>query len=469
MEWRGLRKNGWKALLIFALSGGCSIAMSLLGVDKESIIMVFLLGVLFTTVLTSSYVCGILVSLGSVMLFNFLFTEPRFTFAIYSTNDVILLAFFLVTAVVSGTVTSRLQQQMELSAANERTARTLYKVASAFLSASGRKNIVLRAVSLVREYAGCACVVALDGDVILYTDGTEAPAGEAGVYPVESAAGRLGELRAYGPKDDRAELIIRAVATQLGIALDREFLSDEREKIGIAMERERQRGTLLRSVAHDLRSPLTALSGAGNLLADSYEALTDAERKKLAADMSEEITWLTGLVENILNMTRISESQLILHREDEVVDDVVSEAIAHTERLMRKRRFTVSLPDEVVVAPMDGRLIVQVIINLLENAVRHTPPESEIALAVTAEPGGVEVSVADTGEGVDPRIREKMFDRFVTLEREVADGKRGLGLGLSICKTIVEAHGGTIRAVPNEPKGTKFIFTLPTGEKTDGK
>jgi two-component system sensor histidine kinase KdpD len=163
------------------------------------------------------------------------------------------------------------------------------------------------------------------------------------------------------------------------------------------------------------------LSGAGNLLADKYDDLSECERRKLASDISEEIVWLTDLVENILNMTRISEQNIVLHKQDEVIDDVITEAVKHTERLLRDRSFTVTLPDEVITAPMDGKLIAQVIINLLENAVRHTPPESSIALLVEVR-DGLTVSVADTGGGIPAAIRGNLFERFVTHDGQIPDG-----------------------------------------------
>jgi two-component system sensor histidine kinase KdpD len=248
---------------------------------------------------------------------------------------------------------------------------------------------------------------------------------------------------------------------QLGIALDRENLYNEQENIKLAMERELLRATLLRSVAHDLRSPLTALLGAGNLLADNYETLSEKERKKLAMDLSEEILWLTNLVENILNMTRINESGLVVRKEGEIIDDVVSEAVAHIERHLKERKFSVNLPESVVMVPMDGKLIVQVLINLLENAIRHTPEDSEIMLEVMEGRKIIKVVVSDTGDGIDSNIKDRLFDKYVTLDQGVTDGKRGIGLGLSICKAIIEAHGGTIYAESNWPKGTRVIFTLP--------
>lgn len=202
-------------------------------------------------------------------------------------------------------------------------------------------------------------------------------------------------------------------------------------------------------------------------LVQYFRQLPDTERRKLASDISEEIVWLVSLVENILNMTRINESQLVLRKSEEVIDDVVSEAISHVSRLMKDRRFTVQLPEDVLMVPMDGKLIVRVLINLLENAIRHTTPDSEIKLSVAAVGDFLEITVTDTGNGIDESIRDTLFDRFVTVDKGVADGKRGIGLGLAICKAIVEAHGGTIRAQANVPSGARLVFTLPLETKAD--
>jgi two-component system sensor histidine kinase KdpD len=440
--------------------------MSYLGISKESIIMVFLLGVLLSSTMTSSFIWGILNSIASLMAFNYFFTEPRFTFVMTHSTDVILLVFFLITAIVSGTLTSRLQKQIVIAEKNERTSMILYQIASGFLPVSGEKNIVLQGLAFIEEFLGRQAVVRLDGTGAVYPGEISINISQtpSHTFPIQSAAGSLGVLQIYNAAevmDKQNELIAKSIATQLGIALDREMLYNEQEHIKIAMEREQLRATLLRSVAHDLRSPLTALLGAGNLLADNYEKLSDEERKKLAHDLSEEILWLTNLVENILNMTRINESGLVLKKSGEIIDDVVSEAISHVERHINGRKFHVHLPEKVVMVPMDGKLIVQVLINLLENAIRHTPPDSEIALEVFEGRKVIKVVVSDTGDGIDSNIKDKLFDKFVTLDQGVIDGKRGIGLGLTICKAIVEAHGGTISAEANSPKGTRLVFTLP--------
>ena len=449
-----MKRNILKSLLIMGLATCCALLIRILGVENESIIMVFLLGVLFTSVLTSSRVLSIGVAVCSLFIFNYLFTEPRFSFFIYSPTDFTLLAFFLATAAVSGTVTSRLQNEKVLSKSNEETARKLYEIASGFLSVSGRKNVARKGEDLLKLHTGVDCRVILNGQPYSGSDSI--------LFPIRSSSDQLGIIKASGKTlSDQQRLIIQATCAQLGIALERENLVAERENIRLAMEREQQRSILLRSVAHDLRSPLTALSGAGNLLTDRYDSLSDQERKKLSADINEEIIWLNDLVENILNMTRISEKQLVLQKQEEVVDDVVNEAVSHTRRLLAARKFSVKLPDEVVTAPMDGRLIVQVIINLLENAVRHTPDQAEIFLEAHADNDNVYFSVTDCGNGIPPAIRGRLFERFVTQDDRIVDGRRGLGLGLAICKTIVTAHGGEISAEDNLPKGSVFRFSIP--------
>ncbi len=426
-----------------------------MGVANESIIMMFLLGVLFTAVFTSSLGWAIGSALVCALLFNFLFTEPHYSFFVYSPNDLMLLVFFIATGIVSGMITSRLQREMKLASESEHTAKILYRISSDFLSASGTESVVRKAEELVWEYVG------LKGTISLGKQQTAPTA-----FEINGASEMLGRLELSGDRPRGQELlIVQAICAQLGIALEREMLVADREKIRMAMEREQQRGTLLRSVAHDLRSPLTAISGAGNLLADNYFKLADTERRKLASDISEEIVWLSDLVENILSMTRISEQKIVLHKQHEVIDDVIGEAVKHTERLLHDRHFHVKLPDDVVTAPMDGKLIAQVVINFLENAVRHTPPDSEITLTVHAG-ADLTVSVADTGDGIPDAIRNRLFERFVTRESDIVDGRQGLGLGLSICKTIVEAHSGTISVSDNVPKGSVFTFTLPM-EETD--
>ncbi len=461
----GILKSTAKTLLSLTMALLFSLLLAALGVGKESIIMVFLLGVLFVTILTRGYAYGLISSVISVILLNFFFTEPRYTFVIYNSVDVLLLLFFLITAVVSGTVTSRLQKQMSVSLRNELTARLLYEVAEGFLHVTGKRNIIMRGIKYIYDNTGCSSRVLLnDEDQTYWPEPSVEPHRTELRFPIQGVTKQMGEIIVFCGQTEltfQQELVVKTVAAQLGTALGREESYRDREEIRVAMERERLRSTLLRSVAHDLRTPLTALTGASALLADEFESLTPEEQQKLATDISEEMIWLGNFVENILNMTRIGEGQLVLHKEEEVVDDVVNEALSHMSRILRNRHLEVSLPDDVIVLPMDGKLIVQVLINLLDNAVKHTPPDSAIYLKAFISGNEAVFEVSDNGKGIDPGIMDIMFEGFTTHKSHVVDGRRGMGLGLAICKAVVEAHGGSMHAQNQPQGGARFTFTIP--------
>ena len=219
----------------------------------------------------------------------------------------------------------------------------------------------------------------------------------------------------FNEKENRvgdSSLLFKTITAQMGVTLDREYMYHEREELRVAMEGEKLRSTLLRAIAHDLRSPLTSLSGAGEMLYENFEKLTAEEQKKLSKDISEEMIWLTNIVENILNTTRISESKLVLNREYEVVDDIVGEAVSHFKRLLSSRTFSVSLPTEVVELYVDGKLILQVLINLLGNAIRHTPSNASIDINITLENQGVKFVISDTGRGISSNQKNTLFQSF---------------------------------------------------------
>jgi len=464
LKFKNILKSVMMVIMVLIVVTAGSILGHYFGIGNESVIMLYLLAVLFATVLSRSYIFGIITAVTGVMLFNYLFTEPRFTFFINSSNDIMLLLFFLVTAIVAGSIMSRLQKQMNISNRNEMTAKLLHVVSGGFLHVTGKANILMRSISYIHEYSGCIAEIELtDGE--LFSDICKvSDKSFFNEYTINGTSAVLGKIKIFNVSDTiRAvhEMLFITVATQTGIALDREYTYNERENIRIAMEREKLRSILLRAVAHDLRSPLTALTGASSVLAESFDRLSVDEQKALAIDINEEMIWLANLVENILNMTRINESQLVISKEFEVVDDVVGEAVTHMKKLLVNRKFTVLLPSDVIALPMDGKLVVQVLINLLGNAVKHTPKEAEIELAVSLDKDNAIFSVTDTGNGIVEKIKYELFRENIRSEPASSDGRHGMGLGLAICRAIIEGHGGKIWVEANITRGVKFIFTLP--------
>lgn len=461
-------KNYLSLLIIISGTTVGSIVLNQLGIGKENILMIFMVGVLLVTALTRGYRFGIIASCVSVMVFNYFFTEPLYTFAISSSNDIILIIFFLIASVISSSLTARFQRQLLISQKNEQTAKLLYEVTQRLLNVTGESNIIHQGMHCIKEYTGYSSMVELNENKQTYfSDNYGLVDKEKSIeLHIKGLVKKLGTLRIFYKNENlniEQKWLVNTVAAQMGIALDREFVYNERENIRIAMEREHLKSNLLRSLGHDLRTPLTGIAGASSYILQRCKNLDRESIERLVGDINEQAVWLTTLVENILNMIRIDNGKLEVKKQIEVVDDVVNEAVAHVIGLS-ERNFNIVMSKELISVPMDGKMIVQVLINLLNNAVTHTAKDCSIELAVNDMDGYVEFSIADGGNGIDPAIKDELFNAFVTSGKVGADGKKGIGLGLAICKAFVQAHGGSISMGTSHLGGALFTFTLPHGE-----
>lgn len=259
-------------------------------------------------------------------------------------------------------------------------------------------------------------------------------------------------------------LIVSIITVTLAIQNIRNI--EEKERAALLAKNEQLRADLLRAISHDLRTPLTSISGnAANLLANDTK-LEEDTRHQIFLDIYDDSIWLINLVENLLSITRIEDGRMNLRLSTELVGEVIEEALRHTNRQSDEHTIRMDLPDELLLARMDARLIVQVLINLVDNAVKYTPAGSTITVSARAQDGFAAISVLDDGPGIAPEIRPHVFEMFYTGEHKVADSRRSLGLGLALCKAIVDAHGGTITLADNPPHGCNFTFTVPLGEVT---
>ncbi len=239
---------------------------------------------------------------------------------------------------------------------------------------------------------------------------------------------------------------------------------NEQEKLLMEAEKETMRANLLRAVSHDLRTPLTGIIGmADAYLADSGR-LTEEEKSYMVKGISEDANWLLNMVENLLSVTRIQVGGTRVNTSLEPLEEVVSEAVQRLRKRLPQARVQVQVPEEFLMVPMDAMLIEQVIINLLENGVYHSGAE-KIDLYVIKEDKEAVFHIRDYGKGIAPERLETIFDGGGTEENQSGDSHRGMGIGLSICKTIVNAHEGTIWA-NNWEQGAEFVFTLPLREDT---
>ena len=255
-----------------------------------------------------------------------------------------------------------------------------------------------------------------------------------------------------------------ALLDECALALEKELTMREKQQAEAQAGQEALRANLLRAISHDLRTPLTSISGNANILMERADQLEPEKRRSLFTAIYDDAMWLINLVENLLAITKIEDNRVNMNMEPELLEDIFSEALSHLDRNACKHHIRTELADDMLMADMDARLMVQVVINIVNNAIKYTPEGSHITLSAEKSGQLVVVEIADDGPGVSAEARERLFDRFYTVGNERGDGRRGLGLGLSLCKSIITAHGGTIEAIKNEPQGTIFRFTLHASE-----
>ena len=234
----------------------------------------------------------------------------------------------------------------------------------------------------------------------------------------------------------------------------------EREKLLMDAEKEKMRANLLRAISHDLRTPLTSIIGSSTVYLENEAHLTDIEKKSLVSHILEDSNWLLNMVENLLSVTRINNETARVNTSMEPVEEVMGEAVSRLKKRIPDAPIHVRVPDEILIIPMDAILIEQVLINLMENAVVHSKSTKPIECFADSSPDFVTFHVRDYGVGIPAEKLNTIFDGSSSTASSSTDGRKGMGIGLSICKTIINAHGGTLAAF-NHPDGAEFYFKLP--------
>ena len=266
------------------------------------------------------------------------------------------------------------------------------------------------------------------------------------------------------PLDSFEHSVLLSILGEGALALENEKNAREKEAATVLAKNEQLRANLLRAISHDLRTPLTSISGnASNLLSNSA-GFDEATKQQLYADIYDDSMWLINLVENLLSVTRIEEGRMNLRLSAELMDEVIAEALHHINRRSVEHDISVSSSEDFILAHIDAKLIVQVVINIVDNAIKYTPVGSHIHIATEKLGKQVRVCISDDGPGIADEAKARVFDMFYSGANRIADSRRSLGLGLSLCKSIITAHGGEISVRDNVPHGTVFEFTLPAEE-----
>ncbi|HYQ42420.1 MAG TPA: DUF4118 domain-containing protein [Polyangiaceae bacterium] len=456
------------------------------------VVMIYLLGIVLVS-LRFGYGPSLFAAVLSVLCFDFFFIPPFYTFAIHDLSHIVTFGVMCLVALVISGLTERVRAQADAADRREQRTAALYALSRELGAAKQIRDIADIAARHLLDALGLHAVLFVPNTDRSQVSALLAP--EAGPETAESAAelaqlvweserpagfgtadfssaletylplrasrGRVavlsvrGEGRGAPPGPENSEYLA-AFANQIASAIERTELASEAQLAQLRMETEQMRSSLLSSVSHDLRTPLAVVTGAASsLLEDEIDSGT---RRELTETILQEAQRLNRLVRNLLDMTRIEAGAVRINREWQPLEEVIGAALNRVEEVLAGRTVSTELAPDLPLVPLDAVLVQQLFVNLLENAVKYTPPESPIEIRAHAEPGGVEVVVADRGPGIPIGEAERVFDKFYRVSG-VEGG--GVGLGLAICKGIAMAHGGRIFALNRPGGGAEFHLFLP--------
>ncbi|MBI1249359.1 DUF4118 domain-containing protein [bacterium] len=436
-----------------------------------------------------------LASILAVMIFDFFFVPPFYTFTVADVRYVVTFGVMLAIGLAISTLTSRLKSMVERTRQREQRTAAQYELGKLLTSLYGNVFLVSAAGEKIAEMIGGEVAIYLDqpsgppeiafghrGPIVRHPVSLSAaqwvighdeiagagtntlPNATALFLPLTGSQRTLGAIavkvldveRLLDPDQRR---LLESCANQLGLALERDQLAIEASEARIEAETEQLRSSLLSGVSHDLKTPLAAIAGASSSLLEST-SLDDETRRQLLETVAEEAARLNRLLENILQMSKLDAGVATPHKQWHVLEEIVGSALHRTRRELQNYSVNVNLSDGIPLIFVDGLLMEQVLVNLLENASRYTPHGTQISVTAAVDNQSLRLAVADNGPGLPPGAEERIFEKFYRAS-PTADAGRGSGLGLAICRAIVKAHGGNIIARNRPDGGAEFIVKLP--------
>ncbi|MFO1433381.1 MAG: two-component system sensor histidine kinase KdpD [Candidatus Competibacteraceae bacterium] len=485
-------RYGW-ALVVCAVTTGLTLPLQPY-LEQANIVMLFLLAVVIVAVRFGRGPAT-LAAVVNVAAFDFFFVPPRLSFSVHDLQYLLTFAVMLSVGLITGQLTAGLRYQARIAGHREERSRDLYQMARELSGALTEEQIAeisdryieasfrARAEMVLPDEAGekllpCVYVAGekptLDLGIAQWVYdrsepagiGTDTLPGSSALYLPLKAPLRTRGVLVVEPTNSRILMIpeqrrhLEIFTTLIAIALERvHFVTIAREAL-VRMESERLRNSLLSALSHDLRTPLTALVGLADSLELSRPPLA-AGQSELTKAIREQALRTSELVNKVLDMARLQAGGMRLNRQWQSLEEVVGSALKAREALLADHQVEVRLPVDLQLLEFDAVLIERVLVNLLENAAKYTPVGSEITVEAVLKGKDVEIAVDDNGPGLPPGMEQAIFEKFIRGTQESANA--GIGLGLAICKAIVEAHQGRIWAENRPTGGARFAFTLPLG------
>jgi len=469
-------------------------------ISPVNLVMLYLVAVVVTAVYLGRGP-SIVASVLSVLAFDHFFISPQLTLHVADAEYILTFVGFFVVSQVISTLAIQVRRQSEAARRREAQTAELYALSRDLATTYGLEGtvkVVLKHLEQTFQRKSCILVAEPGGLVSrgstgglalneaelavadwVYRHGEPAglgtntlPAADLRYVPLKTSRGVVGVLGLKGPDTRQRYLtseqqrLMEAFASQSAQAIERAQLADSAHEAELLQATEKLQNALLNSISHDLRTPLVAITGALSALTEDPEPVDASARQALAENALEEAERLNRLVGNLLDMTRLEAGAMRVAEVPSDVQDVVGAALDQLGNRLSVRPVKVDIPSDLPLVPMDFVLIVQVLVNVLDNAMKYSPRDAPIEIHARTVGTRLEVQVADQGLGIPAEDLGRVFDKFYRVHRP--ESVTGTGLGLSICKGIVEAHGGSISAADRPAGGTIITFTLPLSPSQPG-
>jgi two-component system sensor histidine kinase KdpD len=478
------------SVIALALSTLFAFAFEGFGFRAENIMLVYVGTIMLIMMQTKKNVYGITSTFLLVFIFNFFFTEPKLTFKIDDPNYIVTLIIFTLVSITMGTLTNQLQREIFMSKENEKRLQLLYQNIQLLLQAKNKTEILAVAKENLKKLIPYEVFFVFLNNYLSYENEENIFFEEYGkniefsieqnmivgkgekkyndipiiIFPICGTKNINGALIIDCQKNiitKQEKDYVQTAILNLVTALDRNQIALEEENIRIEMEKERIKSALLRSISHDLRTPLTTLKTGTSFLYESYSKIDEETKKSMLLDINNETSRLNDFVENLLNMTRLTANKFNIKRDYEFVDEILMDVYRRVKNRLIDHQLEIIRNENTTKVYVDAQLLTQVFINLIDNAIRHTEKGTKIKISYQIENKQIIFKVEDNGSGIKKKNLEKIFENFTSIETKKEDNFRGMGLGLSICHAIISAHNGGIKAYNNDLGGATFEFNIP--------
>jgi len=459
------RKNQIKNILIvigiLVVSTLVAQVFSLLKFQEATIIIIYMLAVVFISQITTNYIYGFYASVISVLAFNFFFTHPLYTFNISQPDYLFTFFVMFLASFLSSSLTSKLKSEKKLSQLKTNQVLLVEAINHSF-QVNDLHNALMSSMNLIAENCDAYCELFVRINQTNFDEHTNTSKTQNlfNKYekPIMVNKEEVGKLILLA-ESEIPENWISTIGDILSQNIERHDLVEKQSLAQLQIREQKIRNDLLSAISHDLRTPLATIVGSSDTLLENLDKLNQSEQKELLLNIKNDSVWLINSVENILSFMRVEEGinlKLQIDSVEELFGDILSRMVNRVPQ-----KLVLDLPKEPIYAKMDIQLMGKVLLNLVDNASKYSPLDSKITLKACVIKNRLIYEVIDEGDGIEDSQKKKVFDRYITSASNSSKQRKGLGLGLAICKSIVEAHGGRIIVKDNQPKGSIFHCEFP--------